>query len=121
MNKEKYIFHITYEKGISLNKLINLLSIVNMSFNDHYRNNGINNNTIGSYAPVVEKVESGSILLDVGVTVLSGLTTKVLAELILQRIRKPANTNSKKGEAVNNIQINAGDNNTINIHIGNDQ
>lgn len=117
MNTKNFNIHITYDKNLTLKELSDLLNRVNLSINDYYRDNGISNNTIWQYSPIVNKVGNGSILLNIGVTVLSDVTSTLLAEYIINRITKWRK--SKNDNVINNIYIEAGDNNVINIHIAN--
>lgn len=118
MNTENFKFHITYNTNMTLKELSELLANINVAINNYYRDNGIRNNTVSSYAPIVNKVDNGSILLDIAIAVFSGLTATLLAEFIMDRIRKLQKSEKKNDKNLNNVCIVAGDDNTINIHIG---
>lgn len=110
--------HITYQENIKLKELADLLNTVDLSVNDYYRDSGICNNKLNQFSTVVSKVQNGSIWLEIIISVFSGVTSAVLAEYMLQRMRK---NKEKCDDNEGYIRIEAGDNNTINIHIDNTQ
>lgn len=100
---------------MTLKELSELLYTINLSINDYYRDNGINNNAIALHSPIVNKVSNGSIIVDIAIAVFSNVTSILLTEYITHRMTKLRKT--KNDNDVNNVCIKAGDNNTINIHI----
>ena len=96
---------------MTLKKLTEVLQVINLSVNDYYRDNGISNREVGLYAPVVNQVEKGSILIEIAISVFSGVTASLLTEYILHRIRQGKNKDDC------NIHIEAGNSNIIHIHV----
>ncbi len=119
MNTTNYKFHITYDVNMTLKELSDLLCAINLSINDYYRDNGVGNAKISLYAPVVNEVDKGSIVLDLAVSVFSGLTSTLLTEYILNRIKNVRKFNVERTKDLNNVRVECGNNNTINIHISN--
>lgn len=109
--------HITCNENIKLKDLSNLLDTINLSVNDYYRNNGIGNNKLSKYAAIVNKVGNGSILLEIAIDMFVPVTASMLAEYVLNRMRKQKNTHNGPNNGLDNIHIRAEDNCTINIHI----
>ena len=102
-------------KNLTLKELSELLNRVNLSIYDYYRYNGINNNEIASYAPIVNKVDNGSIIVEIVIAVFSELTAILFVEYLKNRFTKQ---NKKKDDnAIINVNIEAG--NVINIYIAN--
>lgn len=103
--------HIAYQGNMKLKELADMLNTINLSVNDYYRDCGIGNRELSRHAAAVNKVANGSIWLEVLIAVFSGITSTLLAEYILHRMRN--------GKENCRVHIEAGDNNTIHIHIQN--
>lgn len=114
INTENFNIHITYNDKIKLKEFSDLLNTINLSVNDYYRDNGVGNHELSQYSAVVNKVENGSIWLEIAIAVFVNVTATVLAEYLLKRINKDS---KDKNPPLDNIHIETGDNCTINIHI----
>lgn len=114
--------HLSYEDELTLKELSELLDLINKSINDFNRSNGVNNNSrIGKeYSTQVKSVESGSIVVNLLLNVVSPVLLSVLANYIYDRIKtlgkgKGSNTVLKYPITIN---VN-GDNNELNVLIDN--
>ena len=106
--------HISYQKKMQLKEFANLLNTINLSVNDYYRDNGLSSNELHQHAAIVSNVRNGSIWLEIIISVFSEVASSLLAEYISQRLCK----NKEKCNA-NEIHIEAGDYNTINVFVNN--
>lgn len=111
-SKASFQIHISYQENIKLKELADLLNTVDLSVNDYYRDCGISNSELSRCAAVVDRVESGSILLGIIVEVVAGATAALLAEYILRRIGN--------GRRDRDLHIQVGDNSKVNIFIDNE-
>ena len=109
--------HITYNDKIKLKEFSDLLNTINLSVNDYYRDNGVGNHELSQYSAVVNKVENGSIWLEIAIAVFANVTATVLAEYLLRRTNKGSKDKKNICPPTDNIHIETGDNCTINIHI----
>lgn len=116
LNQGKIKLHISYDSAITLKELSDTLDTVNKSINSINRENGITNNYVLGryYAPRIESVESGSIVLNL----LTNFVAPVALGLISNYI---FNAMQKKGKKNKTIDINTEINGDIiiNIHIHN--
>ena len=84
----KYMIHIEYDNSISLKDFGELIAIFRVSFNDVNRNMGINKKKKNEYAPGIDSVEKGSIILNIVVNVVAGVTVNLISDAIKKRIEK---------------------------------
>lgn len=114
---ENFNIHITYNENIKLKDLSDLLNTINLSVNDYHRDNGVRNNELKKYAAVVNKVENGSIWLEIAIPVFKNLTADVLTEYVLPRLKKSSNS-TKHVDTRDNCTMNVyvGDNCTVNVY-----
>ena len=91
---ENYTIHIEYDNSISLKEFGEIIDIIRLSFNDSNRNMGINNNNINKYAPAINCVEKGSIILNIVVNLAVGVTVNLISDAIKSRINKSKNLNN---------------------------
>lgn len=91
---ENYTIHIEYDNSISLKEFGEIIEIIRLSFNDANRNMGINNNNINKYAPAINCVEKGSIILNIVVNLAVGVTVNLISDAIKSRINKSKNLNN---------------------------
>ena len=118
MKEKIFDIHITGKKGIKLNDLITVLEVLKLSVNDYYRDNKVANKDLSKNSPTIKKVQEGSILLQLGISVFAGVAANVLSQLITSRFRKKEekNNNSNTNVSIYNIYF-EGD--TINIEVDN--
>ena len=76
---------------LEVKELSELLYIINLSINDYYRDNGIAGSQLSHYAPTIQKVQQGSIILDLALDLFQevaiGVAASLIAEYLLTRIR----------------------------------
>ena len=125
------IFHIAYDKQLTLKELSEVLDLVNKAINDSNREHGVKNNGIlgKQYAPEVMAVNQGSVILNLLVYVVAPITTSVIGSFIYDRLTTLGHSSAKKKSAVDekdslafikypiSITVNA---NNIDIHIHNE-
>ena len=121
MEKRNFGIHITYGRNLTLKELSEVLNLINLSVNDYYRDNGINNFEIGRYAPSINGVKEGSIFFDIVIPIFEtvcseAITVETVVQYILSRLNK---METKKGHSPINLyfNINIGTNNTINMNV----
>lgn len=79
MEREIITTHIKYG-NLELMELSELLYIVNMSINNYYRDNGIENNQVKQYTPTIQSVHKGSIIFNLSIEKLVGFSIEKLIE-----------------------------------------
>lgn len=67
---------------LEVKELSELLYIINLSINDYYRDNGIAGSQLSRYAPTIQKVQQGSIILDLLFDLLKDVAKDVAVGLI---------------------------------------
>ena len=112
IKKECYL-HIRYNKNISIVMLNDILSDINKAINDVNRDNGIGNRAIGDYAPVINTVEKGSIIIGLVLLLAKEIALPLLVDYIRNRFSKKHNNDI-------NININANKNVNVSVRVDND-
>ena len=91
---DNYTVHVDYDNSISLKEFGEIIEIIRLSFNDANRNMGKNNNNISKYAPAINYVEKGSIILNIIVNLAVGVTVNLISAAIKSRINNSKNLNN---------------------------
>ncbi|MBR4872334.1 MAG: hypothetical protein IKV00_00715 [Clostridia bacterium] len=114
VDKENINIHITYDEAIKLKDFSYILNVLNMSINDYYRENGVKSNALSEYAAVVNKVDAGSIWLELGVAFF-GQAIPAIVQCMMQRFQKDSERREKNLNM--NASIKLGNKGEINIHV----
>ena len=101
MEEKNFSIHIENDTNLTLKELIETLSILNLSINDYYRDNGVSNYSIADFSPSIKKVKEGSVFLELAIPVFTAITSTLLVEYIKFRFEKKKEKNSNEASIVN--------------------
>ena len=80
---EKYIIHLTYNKNLNLSSFNKICEIINASFNEVNRQNGVKNNKkIGELNPEITKFKEGSFILELLTNFIVPIASSVVVEIV---------------------------------------
>lgn len=81
---------------LEIKELSELLYIINLSINDYYRENGIAGSQLSHYAPTIQSVQQGSIILDLLLAILEDIAGNAAVDLIAKCFKKRIDLLSEK-------------------------
>lgn len=88
MPKESVTIHINYTEALTLKELSEILDLINKAINDVNRKNGVGNVKLArEYAPEVEGVESGSIVVHILASFVAPVAMSMLANYLYDRLK----------------------------------
>ena len=119
---ERVDFHITYDEPLTVKEFTEILNAINMGINDANRSQGVTNSRqLGDeFAPRIEGVKEGSIILSVIIKCLGQIALSVIANYIFQRLEMKFGDKEGRIGHFGNLTINIINFPiTINISIGN--
>lgn len=71
---------------LEVKELSELLYIINLSINDYYRDNGIASGQLSRYAPTIQEVQQGSIILDLLLDLLKDIAKDIANDVAVELI-----------------------------------
>ena len=117
MEEKNFSIHIENDTNLTLKELIETLSILNLSINDYYRDNGVSNYSIADFSPSIKKVKEGSVFLEIAIPVFTSITSTLLAEYIKSRFEKKKGKNNNNEPSIVNVYIAESNQGQINIDL----
>ena len=101
MEEKNFGIHIENDTNLTLKELLETLSVLNLSINDYYRDNGVSNYSIADLSPSIKKVKEGSVFLEIAIPIFTAITSTLLAEYIKSRFEKKKDKNNNEAPIVN--------------------
>ena len=117
MEEKNFSIHIENDSNLTLKELLETLSVLNLSINDYYRDNGVSNYSIADLSPSIKKVKEGSVFLEIAIPVFTAITSTLLAEYIKSRFEKKKEKNNNNEASIVNVYIAENNQGQINIDL----
>lgn len=114
MEEKIFSIHIENEHNLTLKELVETLTVLNLSINDYYRDNGVTNHNVTDLSPLIQKVKEGSVLIDIVIPAITTITSAIIVEYIKSRFEKKKEKRNNDSTIVN---VYVADNNQGQINI----